>query len=450
MVQQLLADAKSPAQSMGSIQIPRHTLESLLVQTGFDSERLAIREVNRLTTLLEEETGIQFVRMEFGVPNIPPPEQAAEAERKALAEGAHGTYPPFDGIPQLKHAGTRFLKAFLDLDAPAKCIVATCGSMQGGFVAQALATRMHSGKGTILFLDPTFPVSQLQARFLGLPSDGLELGDLRGENLLAALEERLARGDIGGVFWSSPNNPSWICLTELELEGIARLCDEHDILAIEDQAYLGMDFREDYSRPGEPPFIPSVSHYGRNWVMLISSSKAFSYPGQRCALAVISPALHEREFPALEASCGTAQFGHAFAHGGLYVTTSGASHTAQHGLAAMLEAACNGELDFVARTREYGERARCLRELFLAAGFELVYDDDGGRPVGDGFYLTLSYPGLPGGELLLELLRYGISTITLKSAGSSRDGLRACVSFVSEKEHPVLEGRLAKFREART
>ena len=434
---------------MDSIPIPRQTLDSLLAQTGFDSGRLAIREVNRLATLLEEETGIQFVRMEFGVPNIPPPEQAAAAELQALAEGTHGTYPPFDGIPRLKRAGTRFLKAFLDLDVSAECIVATCGSMQGGFVAQALAARMHSGKGTILFLDPTFPVSQLQARFLGLPSDGLELGDLRGDDLLAALEERLARGDIGGVFWSSPNNPSWICLTEPELEGIARLCDEHDVLAIEDQAYLGMDFREDYSRPGEPPFIPSVGRYGSNWVMLISSSKAFSYPGQRCALAVISPALREHEFPALEASCGTAQFGHAFAHGGLYVTTSGASHTAQHGLAAMLEAACDGELDFVARTREYGERARCLRKLFLAAGFELVYADDNGRPVGDGFYLTLSYPGLPGGELLLELLRYGISTITLKSAGSSRDGLRACVSFLNEKEYPVLEERLAKFSGAR-
>ncbi len=49
-----------------------------------------------------------------------------------------------------------------------------------------------------------------------------------------------------------------------------------------------------------------------------------------------------------------------------------------------------------------------------------------------------------------ELLRYGISTITLKSAGSSRDGLRVCVSFVSKKEYPVLEGRLALFSEART
>ena len=251
------------------------------------------------------------------------------------------------------------------------------------------------------------------------------------------------------MFWSSPNNPSWICLTEPELEGIARLCDEHDVLAIEDQAYLGMDFRQDYSQPGEPPFVPTVGRYGQNWVLLLSSSKAFSYPGQRCALAVISPTLHEREFLALETSCGTTQFGHAFAHGGLYVTTSGASHTAQHGLAAMLEAACDGELDFVARTREYGERARHLRKMFLAAGFELVYQDDYGRPIGDGFYLTLNYPGLESEELLLELLRHGISTITLKSAGSSRDGLRVCVSFVSEKEYPVLEERLAMFGEAK-
>ena len=66
---------------MDSIPIPRQTLDSLLAQTGFDSGRLAIREVNRLATLLEEKTGIQFVRMEFGVPNIPPPEQAAAAER---------------------------------------------------------------------------------------------------------------------------------------------------------------------------------------------------------------------------------------------------------------------------------------------------------------------------------------------------------------------------------
>ncbi len=434
---------------MPDIPIPRQTLEALLAQTGFDSGRLAIREVNRLTSLLEAKTGIKFVRMEFGVPNIPPPPQAAAAERKALEAGTHGTYPPFDGIPRLKRAGARFLKAFLDLEVGEECVVATCGSMQGGFVAQALAARMHPGRETILFLDPTFPVSQLQARFLGLPRDGLELGDLRGDALLAALKARLERSDIGGVFWSSPNNPSWACLNEAELEGIARLCDAHGALAIEDQAYLGMDFREDYSQPGEPPFVPTVGRYGQNWVLLLSSSKAFSYPGQRCALAVISPRLREREFPALEESCGTAKFGHAFAHGGLYVTTSGASHTAQHGLAAMLEAASDGELDFVARTREYGERARHLRKIFLSAGFELVYADDNGAAIGDGFYLTLDYPGLESGELLLELLRYGISTITLKSAGSSRDGLRVCVSFVNKKEYPVLEERLAQFSEAR-
>ena len=112
---------------MDDIPIPRQTLEAMLAQTGFDSGRLAIREVNRLASLLEAETGIKFVRMEFGIPNIPPPPQAAAAEREALEAGAHGTYPPFDGIPQLKRAGVRFLKAFLDLEVGEECVVATCG-----------------------------------------------------------------------------------------------------------------------------------------------------------------------------------------------------------------------------------------------------------------------------------------------------------------------------------
>ena len=38
---------------MPDIPIPRQTLEALLAQTGFDSGRLAIREVNRLASLLE-------------------------------------------------------------------------------------------------------------------------------------------------------------------------------------------------------------------------------------------------------------------------------------------------------------------------------------------------------------------------------------------------------------
>jgi hypothetical protein len=45
---------------------------------------------------------------------------------------------------------------------------------------------------------------------------------------------------------------------------------------MEDLAYFGMDFRQDYSKPGEPPYQPSVADYTDNYILFISSSKAFS------------------------------------------------------------------------------------------------------------------------------------------------------------------------------
>jgi hypothetical protein len=52
---------------------------------------------------------------------------------------------------------------------------------------------------------------------------------------------------------------------------------------------------------------------------------------------------------------------------------------------------------------------------------------------------------------MLELMRYGISTITLKSTGSNRhEGLRVCISFVNLKDMPLLEDKLKKFMENNT
>ena len=114
----------------------------------------------------------------------------------------------------------------------------------------------------------------------------------------------------------------------------------------------------------------------------------------------------------------------------------------------MLESAAKGDFNFIDTTRIYGERAVRVRKIFLKYGFEQVYDKDMDEPVGDGFYLTMSYPNYDGDNLMLELLKYGISTITLKSTGSNRhEGLRICISFVDSKDIPVLEDRLQKFME---
>jgi aspartate/methionine/tyrosine aminotransferase len=269
--------------------------------------------------------------------------------------------------------------------------------------------------------------------------------DFRGEKLRAKLESYLAKGDINCIIYSNPNNPSWICLNDEELKIIGELANQYDVVVIEDLAYFGMDFRSDFSVPGVPPYQATVARYTGNYVLMISSSKVFSYAGQRIGMLIISDSLYHRHFPNLDVRLKVHGFGNAIVHRALYSMTSGTSHSAQFALAAMFKAANDGSFNFVEEVKEYGEKAKIMKKLFTDNGFTIVYDKDLDQPVGDGFYFTIAYPGMTGGELLHKLLYYGVSAISLGNTGSTKEGLRACVSHVKRDQFENLEIRLKKF-----
>lgn len=431
-----------------TVPFDRDKIAVIIKNTGFDAAKLSIRETSRLVTLIESGLGVNFIRMEFGIPNLPYDPIGTETAREAELESkVSAQYPTLDGIAPLKKEASLFMKNFLNIDVPAECCIPTVGAMQGGFIAQAIAGNRIKGKDTILYLEPSFPVSKLQTKFLGLKIDSLDLGDFRGDALIAELRRKLETGNIGGILYASPNNPAWIMLKENELKGIGQLCTEFDCLAIEDLAYLCMDFREDYGIPGQPPYQPTIARYTDNYFVLVSSSKIFSFAGARIGIAVFSPAFLKMKAPNLVNKFCTENVGHAFVHGGVYCTTSGVPQSSQYGLLGLMRKANAGQLNFVQTTREYGERAKALKPIFLRYGFQLVYDNDQGEPLADGFYFTFAYPGFEGTELLLELLHYGISAITLASTGSRRtEGLRACVSFVDASQYSLMKERLARFQ----
>ena len=80
-------------------------------------------------------------------------------------------------------------------------------------------------------------------------------------------------------------------------------------------------------------------------------------------------------------------------------------------------------------------------------GFDIVYAEDNGKALSDGFYFTFSYPGMDGDTLLEALLYHGISAISLTNTGSERrEGARACVSQVRDEQLADLATRLAAFQ----
>ena len=410
--------------------------------------RASIRDIKKLVDQIERATGEKYIRMEMGIPGLPPAQIGIEAEIEALRRGIPAIYPDIFGIAPLKKEISRFVKLFLNIDVSEESCVPTVGSMQGGFAAFMTVNRMRKEKNTTLFIDPGFPVHKQQHRVLGIPFETFDVYAYRGDKLRDKLESVLSKGHISCMLYSNPNNPSWICFTEKELKIIAELGEKYDVIVLEDLAYIGMDFRKDYSRPGEPPYQPTVAQYTGNYILLISSSKAFSYAGQRIGMMVISDKLYNSRFPDLKRYYVSEQFGYAMVFGSMYALSSGTAHTPQYGLAAILKAVNDGEFNFVEVVKEYGEKAHIMKKMFLDNGFTIVYDKDEDEPIADGFYFTFAYPGYSGEQLLNELIYYGISAISLAITGSERlEGIRACVSLVKREQFPDLEYRLKKFHE---
>ena len=434
---------------MSNIPISLDLIMSLTKKADIKSlNKASIREIAQLVNLLEGKTGVKFVRMEMGVPGLRTPSIAIEAEIAALRNNVSSVYPDISGIDPLKKETARFIKLFLDVDIDPRGCIPTVGSMMGAMVSFLVANRNDRTKEGTLFIDPGFPVQKQQVKMLGHDYSSFDIINFRGKKLKNKLESFLKPRKISSLLFSNPNNPSWICLTEEEISIIGELCKKYDVIVIEDLAYFGMDFRKDYSNPGKPPFQPTVAHYNDEYVMLISSSKIFSYAGQRIGMMAISDKLFERSYPDLLRYYSTDKFGHSAIFGALYGLSAGVAHSVQYGLAAVLKAVNDGEYRYRDDVMDYGEKAREMKKMFVSNNFQIVYDRDLDEPLADGFYFTVSYPGMKGDELIKQLLRYGISAISLATTGSSRDdGLRVCVSLVPRTQFHDLETRLHKFNE---
>ncbi len=434
--------------------LDKHIVDSICYRFGLrnfhELGNASIRQLVGVVKHIEQSLGVEFVNMAIGEPGLPADMIGIEAEHQALLNGCASHYPNILGIPEVKKWGSEFVRAFINLQRPPECILPTVGSMQAAFALNMMLTQLQPGKDTILFLDPCFPVQKMQCRVIGTRVEAFDVADFRGDKLHDELERHLQTGRIAGILYSNPNNPTWSCLTDDELRTIGELATQYDAIVLEDLAYLNMDFRDpNRGNPYTAPYQPSVGHYTHNCIQLISCSKIFSYAGQRAAFVAIDPELGKRVYPALgERLKNNGELLHSFSYSFLYVLSSGVCHSVQYGMAAMLQAACEGKLRYVETTREYARRAKRIKEIMTRNGFHIVYDTDAdGQPVGDGFFFTFGYKDWTGQQLVNKLIYYGVSAIALESTGAKREGMRGCASTIREDQYEQLEERLRKFNE---
>lgn len=428
--------------------IKKDIVDGLIGELGIkDFAKATIREVKQVAAKAEKASGVEFIKMEMGIPGLPAAQVGVDAQIKALKNGIAHAYPDIQGAQVLKQEASRFVKAFIGIDIEPEGCVPVCGSMQGTFASFLTCSQCDKKKDTVLFIDPGFPVQKMQLQVMGVKYLTFDVYDYRGDNLGPKLETYLSQGNICAIVYSNPNNPSWICLNEDELKTIGSLATRYDVVVMEDLAYFAMDFRKNLSQPFQPPYQATVARYTDNYMLLISGSKAFSYAGERIGVTCISNSLFHRHFDDLAKRYDGLPFGLVFSTRMLYALSSGTSHSAQYAMAAMLKAAADGTYDFRKEVSVYGERAHKLKEIFLRHGFNIVYDKDLDEPIADGFYFTIGYPGMTSGELAHELMYYGVSAICLITTGSQQEGLRVCTSFIEDHQYAQLEERMQMFEQ---
>lgn len=428
--------------------IDRSLIDNAIRDFGIqDFAKATIREVKAIAAFAEKESGVEFIKMEMGIPGLPAAQVGVDAQIDALKGGIARIYPDIQGNPELKKQASRFVKAFINVDIDPEGCIPVCGSMQGTFASFVTCSQADKKKNTVLFIDPGFPVQKMQLQVQGVPYETFDVYHFRGEKLREKLESYLAKGNICAIVYSNPNNPAWICLREEELAIIGEMANKYDVIVMEDLAYFAMDFRQDLSKPFMPPYQATVARYTDNYILLISGSKAFSYAGERIGVTCISNKLFHRKYPDLAERYEGLPFGFVFSTRILYALSSGTSHSAQMAMAAMLKAACDGSFNFREEVMEYGRRAHRLKEIFCRHGFHIVYDTDLDQPIADGFYFTIGYKNMTSGQLAHELMYYGVSAICLITTGSEQEGLRVCTSFIEPHQYDLLEERMIIFQQ---
>lgn len=233
-----------------------------------------------------EAEGRPVVHLEIGEPDFDTPAHVVAAAEQALADG-YTHYVPSPGIPALRTAVAEHLRAAGRLSTGPERVVVTPGAKPVMFFT--MLALCESGDEVIL-PDPGFPMYASIAAFTGATPVPLPLrqdNDFRVDvDELAGLVTPRTRL----LVLNSPHNPCGSVLTAADVEGIARIAVEHDLVVLTDEVYSSLVYD---TQPVGCPSVLDVDGMAGRTVLLDGWSKTFAMTGWRLGYGVFPPELIE-------------------------------------------------------------------------------------------------------------------------------------------------------------
>jgi N-succinyldiaminopimelate aminotransferase len=243
------------------------------------------------STIFAEMTALAVrhdaVNLGQGFPDTDGPAGMLEAAKNALFGGAN-QYPPGPGRPELRAAIARHRQRYGTEYDPDTEILVTAGATEA--IAAALLALTEPGDEVIV-IEPYYDsyaaavaMAGAERRVVGLVEGPDGRFGLDVDGLRAAVTPRTR-----AILVNSPHNPTGTVFTRAELEALATLCVDHDLIAICDEVYEHLVF--DVSSGVE--HIPLVTLPGMRprTVSISSAGKTFNCTGWKIGWVCSTPEL---------------------------------------------------------------------------------------------------------------------------------------------------------------
>lgn len=212
--------------------------------------------------------GRDIVHLSAGEPDFSTAEQIVRAGQASLGRG-ETYYSQAAGIPELRHALSRFYQQEYGVDVDPRRIMITPGA--SGALLLIAALLVNPGEG-MLMTDPGYPCNR---HFLRLVEGRAQLVPVGPKDCYQLRAEKAAQhwaDNTCGVMVASPANPSGEILSKTELADLFELCQRNNGNLVVDEIYHGLSYDEP---------APSILEVTDQAFVINSFSKYFGMTGWR-------------------------------------------------------------------------------------------------------------------------------------------------------------------------
>ncbi|ADU69314.1 methionine aminotransferase [Pantoea sp. At-9b] len=222
------------------------------------------------------------INLSQGAPNFPCDPQLVELVSNAMREG-HNQYAPLTGLPALKEALAQKVHTLYGQQYDVGSEVLITGSASQG-IYMAISALVHPGD-EVIFFEPAFDSYAPVVRLQGGTPIGLKLQvpdfAINWDELRATITPRTRM-----IIINTPHNPSAQVLTPTDLDQLAQLTRNTDIVVLSDEVYEHIVF------DGRPHCgMATHPELAQRSVIVSSFGKTFHVTGWRVGYALAPAAL---------------------------------------------------------------------------------------------------------------------------------------------------------------